>query len=217
MESYNNFSICFIDVTKYIKRYSFWNQDYSVETYYRFLIPYIFTEYKKVIYLDCDIICLTDIAGILTNNSTDAMIECSRDIGFLKRNANASKHSVDLGLKTASNYFNAGVIVFNIAVFSSVISQDELFSKTGLKNIKYLDQDILNIVCEDRVYFLDMSWNVMADDGKYRHANIIHYVWDKPWKQFFITERNKHFWLYTRRTPFVDIIYSELKESSIET
>lgn len=34
-------------------------------------------------------------------------------------------------------------------------------SDTGI--YKYSDQDILNVVCEDRVTYIDMAWNMLTD------------------------------------------------------
>jgi lipopolysaccharide biosynthesis glycosyltransferase len=223
VKDYDNFSIEYIDVAAYVKEYTFYNTSFSIEAYYRLLIPYIFGRYERVIYLDCDIICLEDIAKIISPNPDDSMIDGVRDIGFLGvSNKPKEEYAIQLGLKTARDYFCSGVLVFNTAVFAKTITQHELFGKAALRNIKYPDQDILNMVCAGRARFLDMAWDVLPDDGRLlahpfdqeyetarRHPYIIHYGGGKPWFQFSTTSRNKLFWQYAWKTPFIDIILNK--------
>ena len=223
---YDNFAIEYIDVTDYIKGYSFNTSNTTLlpnVTYYRLLIPYIFGRYEKVIYLDCDIICLEDIAKILNDNPMDAVLEASRDLGMLdKKNKEGKEYIEQLGLKNHTDYFNAGVLVFNIAAFAKAITQDELFSKANLSHLRYSDQCILNIVCEGKVRFLNMAWNLMSDkdmkfahpyDNEYKIARkypyIIHYIY-KPWKHIYISKRHQYFWQHATKTPFFDTKYSEM-------
>ena len=222
---YDNFGIEYIDVTNLVKKYSFTNTYISIEVYYRLLIPYILERYEKIIYLDCDIICLEDIAKIINDEPTDAVIEASRDIFNLdKANKEGKEYTAQLGLK---NYFNAGVLVFNTAAFTKTISQDKLFSMANLSYIKYADQCILNIACEGKVRFLDMAWNVMTFRDmelphpyirEYKiakeHPYIIHYI-DKPWKQFYVAKRQGYFWQHATKTPFFDTKYPQINDGDL--
>ena len=225
---YDNFTVEYIDVTNYIKEYSFNTTFFPKESYCRLLIPYILDRYEKVIYLDCDIICLEDIAKILNDKPTDAVIDGVRNIFNLDKSINDCKEYIaQLGIKKSQDYFNAGVLVFNTAAFTKTISQDKLFSMANLSHIKYADQCILNIVCEGRVRFLDMAWNVMPvyniklqypfnEENKIakEHPYIIHYI-DKPWKQFYVTKRQAYFWQYAIKTPFFDAKYPEINDGDL--
>jgi lipopolysaccharide biosynthesis glycosyltransferase len=224
---FSNFSIEFIDVSGYFKDHVFPNLNYSVTAYYRLIIPYLFTNYEQVIYLDCDIICLYDISELLEESVDNCLLNCVRDSGVINWEKEYSK---ELGLKNVLNYFNSGVLVFNTAKFKAHITLEELLNTASAKNWAYADQCILNTICEGKVNFLSMKWNVMSDQvlknvsSKIKkeyieaqfHPRIIHYVWDKPWNQFFITDRNKHFWTYARKTPFIDDILLRLKNIKLE-
>ena len=226
---YDNFAIKYIDVTEYIKGYSFNTTFFPKESYSRLLIPYIFGRYEKVIYLDDDIICLEDIAKILNNEPTDAVIEASRDIFVIdKQNKEDKEYAEQLGLKNYTDYFNAGVLVFNTAAFTKIITQDELFNMANLSHLKYADQCILNIVCEGKVRFLNMAWNVMthlnldmphpyAREYKMarKHPYIIHYTYDKPWKYFYVLKRQGYFWQHAKKTPFFDAKYPEMYDDDL--
>ncbi|MDR1362721.1 MAG: glycosyltransferase family 8 protein, partial [Spirochaetaceae bacterium] len=229
VSAYKNFSLDFIDVKIYIDKYDL-NSAYTnimygrKEIYFRLFIPYIFSNYSKIIYLDSDIICLADIAKIISGNS-GCIVEVVRDCGAVR---GSKKYASGLGLKKPENYFNSGVIVFNTSLFKQNISEEKLFSYIN-KPYDFPDQDILNIVCEGNVDFLELSWNVMGVDMNKRittkfkneynisqkNPYIIHYGGDKPWKNFIITRRTKYFWEFARRTKFADIIYLGLKDIDI--
>ena len=60
-----NFSVTCKDVNSYIDRELLYeNFHFSKEMYYRILIPTILSQYKKVIYLDCDMVVLGDISEL---------------------------------------------------------------------------------------------------------------------------------------------------------
>jgi lipopolysaccharide biosynthesis glycosyltransferase len=237
VNNYKNFSVDFIDMRDYVRRYSLNNaytSIFSKESYYRLSIPYIFNDYKKVVYLDGDIVCLTDIAKLIDEDD-DYMIKAVRDYTYICSN-NFKEYIKELENNTVDNfvklkrysYFSAGVIVFNVNIFKQKISEEKLFSH--IKNeYKCIDQDILNIICEGNVKFLGFEWNVMKEDvniglkkkfkKEYNMARknplILHYTIDKPWNEFIITQRTKYFWKFARMTMFADIIYLRLKNMDI--
>jgi len=223
IKSFPNFSVCYIDVSAYFKDYTFPNMGFSVTAYFRLIIPYIFTQYDRVIYLDCDIVCLSDISGLLSASTDNYLLSCVRDCGVI---SGGKDYTNSLGLKNHLEYFNSGVLVFNTILFREHISREAILKMAASRNWKYADQCLLNVLCEGKVHFISPSWNVMSDHAPggiprnwrktyataYSAPDILHYVWDKPWKQFLFTERSRHFWFYARKTPFADIIFSRLKE-----
>ncbi|MCR5765491.1 MAG: hypothetical protein K6G09_05885, partial [Treponema sp.] len=74
-----NSSIRFVSLAKELDKYTdlFHLRDYySKETYYRIFIPNLFPQYKKVLYLDCDIVVLKDVAELLSKR--DAIATASK-------------------------------------------------------------------------------------------------------------------------------------------
>ncbi len=222
-----NFSVAYIEAMPYLMAYHFDNLTYSIAAYFRLLIPFLFHQYEKVIYLDCDVICLGDIAELLAEPVDGYMLGCVRDYGMMSTGEGEAKA---LGLKSHLNYFNSGVLVFNSPLFRECITLEALLQRAGEQHWPYADQCLLNVVCEGKVWFLPMKWNVMSDhvlrnvppilgeefSQAKREARILHYVWDKPWHDFFISDRNRHFWLYAQRTPFAAIVFSRLKDAKIK-
>ncbi|MDR1113263.1 MAG: glycosyltransferase family 8 protein [Bacteroidales bacterium] len=211
IEPYRNFSIAYIDVTSYFQDHNFRNVRYTVNSLFRLVISYIFTEYKRVIWVDVDMICLTNLADYLLDVDDHSMLKCVKDVGV---SAVLRNHAKRMGLKKYQNYFSAGLLVFNTERFRSEITFDALLQLEMQKDLPFADQEILNIVCEDKVQYADMDWNVMVNCRRiYKTPKVIHYVWDKPWKSFYVSRRGQYFWKYAAKTPFYDIIVNQSKKS----
>lgn len=214
IESYDNFTIEYFDVTEYFERYDIRNLHYTVNAFFRFVIPYAFTKYKYVIWLDVDTICLTNIADLWHDTDENCMLKCVKDIGTLTVLRN---HTQKIKLSNYRNYFSSGILVFNIDNFNKNIDFENLMQLESQQKISYPDQDLLNILCENRVQYVSMDWNVMCGKcNAYKNPKIVHYVWDKPWKSFFKTKRGQYFWEYAKKTPFYDIIIKKSKEKNLK-
>jgi len=214
IEPYKNFSIEYVDVSKYFEDIAVRNLRYTINSLFRLAIPYLFTEYKYVLWLDVDTLCLTNIADFWFNTDEKCLLKCVRDIGIL---AVIPKHAQKMGLSNYQNYFSAGILVFNVELFKNSIEFKDIIQLERQKNLPFADQELLNIVCENKVQYAPMDWNVMC--GKcsvYKNPKIIHYVWDKPWKSFYKTKRGNFFWKYAKNTPFYDIVVSKSKKKSLK-
>jgi lipopolysaccharide biosynthesis glycosyltransferase len=224
---YKNVSLEFIDATDYLKDFTFQNLNFSLAAYFRFLIPYLLTEYKNVIYLDCDILCRTDIAKLLDYDYSGCVLGCShRPIGA-PRWFWVEEHAKGIDLMNYLNYFNSGVLVFNTENFRALVGQNEVLEMAATTTFMFPDQDLLNVLCEGKEVFFPMKWNALTDEDipgifpdfedEYLESKeapcIIHYNTDKPWKAHFDTERVKQFWDYAARTPFLDNLKQILEEN----
>ncbi len=188
----------------------------TVESYYRLLVPDILPQWNKVIYLDYDIVCLSDIAALLLTDL--GMNEIAGVITV--ENENRAVYTMEhLGIPS-ENYINAGVLIFNNAVLRqrSFLKECYQFLKEK-KYLKWHDQDLLNTLCFGKIYFLDSKWNttvlrIIKEKGyssereiKKKDINcyIIHYASIKPWKTE-MTEVSLPFWQYVYNTPFATSI-----------
>lgn len=208
----------------------------SVQTYYRFLIPEIFRDCERVVYLDADLVIRKDIAGLYDLPSGDAMLAAAPDPDFIGQccGANPDTRSYQeqvLRLKDPCGYVQAGVLVFYPKAWGRDFRARELFVMAQRKDYRYSDQDILNIVCEGRIQRLDIKWNVLTDSGgrrlavirsapagiqeEYeqarREAYIIHYAGGtKPWHNPY-EDYGKEFWEAARRTPYYEILLAGIR------
>jgi len=229
ISAFPHFSIKFIDVNSFISGYNFFiSRHITVETYFRLLIPELLSEYEKVIYIDGDTICSTDIAPLLDINMENYLIAAVRDIPGVSWYHSPShskkrkkRFSVLLQLKNPDEYFNAGLLVINIKLFNKTITLDKLLEITSSREWQIHDQDVLNFVSENKTFLLPFHWNFQHPNRpKYlpdhlkqefndaeKNPKIIHY---KPWNFEFYIKYFELFWKYSTRTPFIDVIVERM-------
>lgn len=234
-----NVNFTFVNVSKKVAGYVLQaKQHITTETFYRFLILDILKDYKKVVYLDCDMIICRDVAELYRIDMEDNLIAAALDADFagqcnIKTSDMREYCKKTLGLQEVFNYFQAGVLVFNVEEMNKVVSVKKLLEMSDTGIYRFSDQDILNIVCKDRVTYLNMAWNMIFDCDHFRwhevirHAPyyildeyenarknpyIIHYAgFMKPWinpEEDFAAE----FWKVARRTEYYEILLKGMQE-----
>ena len=199
---------------------------YSMETYYRFFIANLFPQYDKVLYLDCDIAVVGDIAELynteIGNNFVAAvpeevMTEINEFGEYVEKALDVDRYK----------YFNAGIMVMNLDAFRQENIEGKFIDLlTHFKFRVTQDQDYLNVLCKNRVTLLDLGWNKTAfKNDKFDDANlkIVHFkIHWKPWHYKNVAYENL-FWDYARQTSFYqDLIdmrenYSEESKKRDET
>ena len=234
----NNVSIRFYNVSHLLNGKSFHlSPRLSMTTYYRFFAASIFKDYDKIIYLDADTIVLTDIAQLYKQDIKDNLLMGANDIGLVANmtagNPSRKYFEDTVGVKNpADNYFQAGVLVFNVKEFIKQNTEEELLKVASENKFDFHDQDTLNKVCFQKVSFMDSSWNVPSDAGgkkgilpiipakyyeKYledrKKPKIIHYSgYEKPW-EFPDSDMASFWWRYARMTPFYeDILFLNMQK-----
>ena len=237
-ERFSNLNIRFYDVSGLIENRSFYTaikgNRLSKETYYRMFIPDVLDEsYKKVIYLDGDMICLQNIADLYNIPLGNNYIAAVRDISgiaycYRQDGSGLEKKEYRLNtikIKSIDDYFIAGLIVFDLPAFRKKISVDKLLETTFSREWQQHDQDVLNYLCRSKVLFLPEKWNVLQDFGsnynlpeslknKWMESAedpaIVHYGGDqKPWKNDMIWQ--EHFWKTAADTPFfTDVVENDV-------
>lgn len=230
-----NLNVTFVNVTSRVAGYRLRAKEHiTAETFYRFLILDILKEYPKVLYLDCDMIIRRDVAELYDVQLGENLIGAVIDPDFAGQcngaNTDTMRYCADvLKLKDSLTYFQAGVLLLNVEELNRKTTVRELLEMSDTGIYKYSDQDILNVICEGRVTYLDMSWNVLTDCNHYRWQHVIksapYYVMDayekarknpyiihyagseKPWKNPK-DDFAKEFWKVARTTPYYEeIIY----------
>lgn len=170
-----------------------------VATYFRFLIPAILSHIDYYLYLDADILCLRSIADIFNINLNDAVAATARDA--------ASGRAIELGI--SSEYFNAGVMLINIKKWNEENISNQAINLLLHNPEKYLllDQDVLNIVLENRIKTLPSKWNQMyKKDEKtaiFSDTILVHYAGRiKPWKCACNSKEQPVYLHYEQQSPW---------------
>ena len=221
-----NVRIKCLDVGDSIKKEDLYSRaHYSIEMYFRILIPEILFQYDKVLYLDCDLVVLNDVAELYKYDLGDNILGAANNIV----NRNMEKYITHtLGI-SVEEYINSGVLLINTKKFLEANIKEKCFVVlTNMPTLWCPDQDILNITCNKNILFLEDAWNfqwqhiwpensgqelieLYKERFKAAYANhyIVHYTSVlKPWI-FPGKEMANYFWEYARKTPFYEqIIYN---------
>lgn len=227
-EPFENVSLRVVDVTEYIAGYAFFvgnKENFTKEAYYRLLIPELMEEYRKVLYLDGDMVALTDVAELYHTDLEGYLLASSRDlcgmIGYYNPLMDLKKYRDKvLKLKEPDNYFIDGMLLFNIPEFRNAYSAKQLLEFAASRDWRQHDQDVLNVLCEGRTKLVSAAWDVMVPEfheylpkklseeleESIAHAKIIHFGGDmKPWL-CMDAPFGEYFWRYAAQTPYIQEI-----------
>lgn len=227
----NNFSLRFFDIKGYIKN-NFKNLKlnakcrWSISMYYRIFIPLIMKDYDKVLYLDSDVCVLCDLVELFNQNYGNMEAAATKDSivqVFSSWKGRREYFNECLGMDIPENYFNSGVLLFNVKQINPKEYIDKVYKASNLPGLTFPDQDMLNFIFYGKTYFLDKEYNYESGASKVnlsnedynkamkveQNAQIIHFTTDrKPW--LFPNDYNSRiFWEYARKSPFYEeIIYN---------
>lgn len=223
----------------YIKVDDTFNESFEIRgitttAYYRLLIPKYITSYDKIIYSDVDVIFRSDLSEIYFNTELD---------DYYMAGVNSLAHLIPSYKKyyTDKLKLDPAQIIYsgNLIINSKKIREDGIvneFIKHSNKKYIFQDMDIINLVCKDRIKFLEPKfclstfitewairspktiseiWDKQSID-KAMESGIIHYNGQKPWKGYCINF--DIWWEYYRKSPvfdeqtYFDFFYGKLNE-----
>lgn len=238
--SNNNFEVQFIDVNRRMCgiKNLFVDRHLSIETYYRFLALDIFPKLDKILYLDCDTVVNDDIAKLYKTDIGNYSLGAVRDVDIISLYSNDCdadpevRNNIDNNIKLNNykDYFQAGVLILNLKKIRSCYKSSDIFEIATAKQWKFQDQDVLNHLFKEDVYYLPLKWNTlyecfnrlervqnytckeMADEYKGAKMNpaLIHYAGTpKPWENMSV-DMGEYFWNYAKTSPFFEILIHDL-------
>ncbi|MBQ5646461.1 MAG: glycosyltransferase family 8 protein [Treponema sp.] len=182
---------------------------YSIETYYRFFIANMFPQYDKVLYCDCDVIVLGDIAELYNHNIDNYLVgACPEEVmAEVKVFGDYVEQALDV---ECEKYFNAGVMLMNLDGFRKENIEEKFFDMLQKYTFRVTqDEDYLNVLCKGKVKLFHLGWNKTAfKNEKFndKDLKLIHYkIHWKPWHYDGVLYEN-HFWDYAKQTSFYEEI-----------
>ena len=210
------------------------------ETYFRLLAPQLLPNVDKAIYLDSDLIVDADVAELYDTDVTGYPLAATRDadtIGQIEGyDATVGPYLKDeLGMDDPHDYFQAGVLLMNLAELRRTVSPREFLRLSTLRMWRWLDQDVLNRVVNGHYVRVHMRWNYLMDWQHLRRTHIIanapadvraeyeeaaanpaiiHFAGpdNRPWL-YPDADRAELFWRYAMHSPYLDEIRGQLEES----
>lgn len=185
---------------------------YSIETYYRFFIANMFPQYDKVLYCDCDVIVLGDIAELYNHNIDNYLVgACPEEVMTeVKIFGDYVEQALDVDCE---KYFNAGVMLMNLKAFREEKIEEKFFEMLPKYTFRVTqDEDYLNVLCKGKVKLFHLGWNKTAfKNEKFndKDLKLIHYkIHWKPWHYDGVLYEN-HFWDYAKQTSFYEEILNK--------
>ena len=213
-----NFEVIFADVSSYlesIKKKLPVRHYYSATTYYRLFIPEMYAEYEKAIYIDSDTIIQGDISKLYNTDVSNFYMAGCREQAMEQVDVYGTYCEKVVGVDRHA-FFNAGIMLINCHEFREKQILKKFLKTLNLYNfIVTQDEDYLNYLCKDHVYWLDQKWNTELTDGldypyDYKDAYILHYIMvNKPW-HYQKCRGADIFWSYAEKTSVCDILKAEL-------
>ena len=177
--------------------------------YYRLNLTDILKDLDRVVYMDSDIVVTGDLSKLFDMKlRNDNYIAGVNDMDFEKLSENIS----------TNGYINSGVILFDL----KKIREDNLDVLQMCREILFekkvqlspcIDQDLINIVFNNHIEFLDISWNAQSVgtgkgfargfDDQSIPKNIIHFIaHHKPWMFNCKSQYQYLYFKYLAKTPW---------------
>lgn len=202
--------------------------NYNEVTYFRLLIPQMMKKYKKIIYLDSDIILNEDIEELWGIELESNLLAATSDLlitSWQNYDSGMQAYFESLGIDAVGKYIQAGVILWNIEEMNREFPMNYLLKQSCENQYMLADQDILNIFCKNRIKYINQAWNVLnlSEDGERicsrylprfmmrrwinakRSPKAIHFCESSfpCWKE---RKFSQYYWKYAWETPFYDAL-----------
>ena len=123
--------------------------DFSVMTFARLVIPEVLDHgYRRALYLDGDMIALTDVASLFDSDLEGKPLGSTVDFGFLSSvytDASIRRYGEDiLGLTSPEDYFMAAVLVMDLEQLRRTYPVSAMMDTARSRAWNWHDQDVLN-------------------------------------------------------------------------
>ena len=199
-------SIEFVDLREEMEKSSgnFHLRDYySKETYCRVFIPRVFSQYDKVIYLDCDIVVTGDISELYNIELGDNLVGAASEEVMVEYDVFGTYVEKALGVPRGE-YFSAGVLLINAKKYREEEIESKFINLMNTFTFRVTqDEDYLNVLCRGKTKMIDVGWNKSAFETpgfSDKNLKLIHYKinW-KPW-HYDNVHYEEYFWKYAQKT-----------------
>lgn len=218
----DNFNIIFNDVSEYLDSISDRlpiRDYYSKTTYFRLFISEMFPEYNKAIYIDSDTIVLGDISELYNHDLKKNFVGACHEQAMVQEDVYGTYCEQVVGVDR-NKFFNAGMLVINCDQFRKNNVLDRFIKLLGEYNfVVTQDEDYLNVICKNRVLWIDQKWNTEVFGNipvKEEDICMIHYIMvAKPW-HFTNVRLEDKFWNYAKKTEVYDDIVKVLEDYTDE-
>ena len=178
------------------------SSQYPREMYYRLLAPHLLPHtIERIIYLDPDTLVINPIRKLWEMDLGDCIFAAAAHTGVTEIANGVNR----IRLKTESDYYNSGVLLFDLERGRKDIIPEDIFAfvRKHEKELLLPDQDLLNMMYWKQILPLDDSiWNydarnyssyfirsagLCSTDWVMKNTSVLHFCGKaKPWKPGYI-------------------------------
>ncbi len=176
----------------------------SVAAYYRLLLPFVLEDtVEKILYLDCDVMVRKELAKYYDYDIKESYVAGAHDI-------EEGQHSVRLKLPF---YMNSGVLLINTKSIKEGFSMKKMLNEMNRLweqgGATLGDQDIINILFTEKMYFFPDTFNyqhcihkkyILKHKKEVEAAAVVHFITsDKPWFGTYVFPYTKEYYGYLKK------------------
>lgn len=179
---------------------------YTIGSMFRIVLPELFLELNRIIYLDADVLVNRDIKELWDTDIQDYCMAAVPDLGVV--NGGVRPIPVKQNIVSKDRYFNSGVLYMNLERIRNKGNMKDMIMEYLLKTKEsdMPDQDALNAIYNEETLLLNASWNCFAqhvrrNGEKELQRKIYHYV-GTPCILYSLTGMDLLYFETTRRTPW---------------
>lgn len=226
---FQNCDITFIDMKNCFENVKLRIKHITYITYYRLLIPELFTNFDKCVYLDIDTVVNCDLQDMYNTDIENCYIAGVKTPNYHVNPERLEKFRTKLGLPDLKQYVNAGILLLNLKKLREDNVVPKFLELMG-KNFPTQDQDIINVACYNHIKHLPFKFNISNftfSNYSYEHLSkvysddelsdaqatrgIVHYSDKiKPWKNPNVPFADL-WWNFARKSPYYEaILYNNI-------
>lgn len=137
----------------------------SPSAMFKFIIPDLFPEHDRILYLDTDLMVRGDLLELYMRTTEDVYLLAVPDMWKLVTERE--------NVRDFNVYFNSGVMLLNLAAMRRDGIPGRLIqAKQQSRNFDLMDQDIFNQVCGSRFRLLELANNFLSVCYKRHHRRL---------------------------------------------
>jgi lipopolysaccharide biosynthesis glycosyltransferase len=195
----------------------------SIATYYRIAVPRLLPpDVERAVYLDSDLVVLADLGALFDTDLEDRPLAAALDVAVPTVSAPFGlRNYQELGLAPDVPYFNAGVLVMDLARWrrDDVAGRAFAYLRRHADQIRFWDQDVLNAVLAGDFRRLDERWNQLpfVFDSNRRMPfgpDVLERLLSDPWIVHFATASKP--WQLSCAHPRRDLFFAALDRTAWE-
>lgn len=239
-EGKENISIRFFDISDMVENMEFYTANrkgFSKSAYYRLFLPWILEDgYEKVLYIDGDMVVTKDLYELINTDIADYKVAAVKDYwgicSYFMSNDTFLEYRKEIGIENVYEYVISSTLLFNLEKFRSDFTLDYIKDICTSTNWKQHDQDVINVLCQNEIYFLNPTWGFMSDWGNNHYLPrelldelstvteipaIVHYgAKRKPYITNY-TDYDMLFWKHAYNTRYFQYFFKKIKTYEYRT